>query len=96
MQLVKRIACEMDSQKLRYCIRQKKEIYSFLDSDQTKFRTNRASYLMDTGGSFPGMGGGVKESGREADNLDQPPSNSEITDGWVNTSSLPHPFMVGY
>jgi hypothetical protein len=50
---------------------------------------------MDTGGSFLD-GGGVKKSGREADNLDQPPSNSEITDGWVNTSSLPHPFMVGY
>jgi hypothetical protein len=49
---------------------------------------------MDTGGSFLELG--VKKSGREADNLDQPPSNSEITDGWVNTSSLPHPFMVGY
>jgi len=30
-------------------IRQKQEIYSFLGSDQTKYRTNPASYLMDTG-----------------------------------------------
>jgi len=32
-----------------------RDFFSFLDSNQTKYRTNRASYLMDTGGSFLGV-----------------------------------------
>jgi hypothetical protein len=55
---------------------------------QTDSGAHPASYLMDTGGSFPR----VKWTVREADH--SPPNSAEVKNTWIYTATPPYVFMA--
>jgi hypothetical protein len=68
------------------------KIFLLSTSSRDRLGAHPASYPMATGGSFPGGGGVVKRSGREAGQ--SPPSNAVAKKTWLYTSTPPYTIMV--